>query len=624
MASLQKRGVAALTVAAIGVVYGDIGTSPLYTVKEVFSDATGVALNPENLIGAVSAIFWLLMLVVTLKYVVLILRADNRGEGGIMALVALAVSAAGKTPQRRAALLAVGVLGASLFYGDGVITPAISVLSAVEGLEVMTPRLEPYVLPIAIAILVGLFVVQRRGTADVGRFFGPTVIVWFITLAVTGVVQIVRAPQILQALNPVYAIEFLASRGWGIFAAVGAIVLAVTGSEALYADLGHFGKRPIRLAWNGLVLPSLALNYMGQGALLIADPRAIENPFYRLFPETLLLPAVVLASIATIIASQAVISGAYSMTQQAIHLGFLPRMTVSYTSAREMGQIYIPAVNWILLVAVLVVTTGFRSSTNLAGAYGIAVTLTMLATTFLTFFVVRNAWNFPLWLALPATGFFVVLDALLVTACSVKFFDGGWFPIVLGASIFTVMMTWKRGRELLLAHLRAGDPRLKDFVEQLQASDIRRVPGTAVFAVANPDTVPQALLHNLKHNKVLHERIVILNVVFHDVPWISFDKRVEVEPLARDVWKVHVNYGFMNQPDIPQALTLCKQFGLDINLFETSYFISRETVVPTPRGRMARWRERLFETLSRNAGSLVDSFRIPPNSVIELGTRIHM
>ncbi len=624
MAAEKKRSVAALTVAAIGVVYGDIGTSPLYTVKEVFGPATGVPLDPAHLIGAVSSIFWLLMLVVTLKYVVLILRADNRGEGGIMALVALATSAAGKTPRRRAALLMVGVLGAALFYGDGVITPAISVLSAVEGLEVMTPTLKPYVLPISIAILVGLFVVQRHGTAAVGRYFGPTVIVWFLTLATTGALQIAREPQILAALHPLRAIEFLADRGWGIFAAVGAIVLAVTGAEALYADLGHFGKRPIRLAWSGLVLPSLALNYMGQGALLIADPSALENPFYRLFPEALLLPAVILAAIATIIASQAVISGAYSMTQQAIQLGFLPRMEVVYTAAQEMGQIYMPAVNWALLIAVLAVTTGFRTSSNLAGAYGIAVTLTMFATTVLTFFVVRYGWKYPAWLSAPATAFFILVDALLVAACSVKFFDGGWFPILLGAAIFTVMVTWKRGRELLMEQIRDDGLELKSFFENLLHSDLRRVPGAAVFAVANPDVVPPALLHNLKHNKVLHEQVVILSVIVHEVPWISFDRRVEVGLITRNVWRVRVNYGFMNRPDIPQALTLCRQQGLEINLFETSYFLSRETVVSTPKGRMARWRERLFEVLSRNAGAVVDSFRIPANSVIELGTRVNI
>ncbi len=624
MATVQKKSVAALTIAAVGVVYGDIGTSPLYTVKEVFGESTGIQLTPGHVLGAVSSIFWLLMLVVTIKYVVLILRADNRGEGGIMALVALAASAAGKTPRRRAALLLVGAFGASLFYGDSVITPAISVLSAVEGLAVVTPRLQSYVLPISIGILIGLFVVQKHGTAVVGRYFGPAMIAWFAALAAVGAAQIARAPQILLALDPRYAIDFLVARGSGIFAAVGAIVLAVTGAEALYADLGHFGKRPIRIAWTGLVLPALAINYMGQGALLIAEPAAIDNPFFRLFPETLLLPAVVLASMATVIASQAVISGAYSMTQQAIHLGFLPRLAITYTSAQEMGQIYMPAVNWALLAAVLAVTTGFRSSSNLAGAYGIAVTLTMLATTFLTYFVVRHGWNFPTWLALGATACFILLDALLAIACSVKFLDGGWFTLTLGLVLFTVMATWKRGRELLFEHIHREDPEVKGFIDLLLRDDVKRVAGTAVYAVADPERVPQALLHNLKHNKVLHERNVIMNVVFREVPWIPFDRRVEIEPLARGVWRLRVNYGFMNQPDIPQALALCRPHGLDIDLFETSYVLSRETVVPTAQGRMARWRERLFETLSRNAASVVDLFRIPSNSVIELGTRVHL
>jgi len=621
----KQSSLAALTVAAIGVVYGDIGTSPLYTVKTTFSEATGIPLNPTNVIGAISSIFWLLMLVVTLKYVVLILRADNRGEGGIMALVALAVSAAGKTPRMRTGLLMIGVLGACLFYGDGVITPAISVLSAVEGLEVVTPAFKPFVLPISIGILIGLFLVQSRGTADVGRFFGPTLILWFFTLATVGVLHIVQTPQILAALNPLRAAEFLASRGLGIFAAIGALVLAVTGCEALYADMGHFGRRPIRIAWTGLVLPSLALNYLGQGALLIGSPEAIENPFFRLFPQAVILPAVVFASIATVIASQAVISGAYSMTQQAVHLGFLPRVMVNFTSQREKGQIYLPAVNWLLLIAVLAVTTGFRNSDNLAGAYGIAVTMTMLATTILTYFVVRHGWNYPAWLAFAATGFFILLDGLLFAACSIKFVEGGWFPLAMGATIFMVMVTWKNGRELLLDHLRRDGLDLKEFLEMLlQDGAVRRVPGTAVFAVANPDTVPLALMHNLKHNKVLHERIVVLTVAFHDVPRIKPEQRVKVEPVAEKVWKVSVHYGFAEQPDIPEALAQCKPHGLDINLFETSYFLSREVIVPTPKGAMARWRERLFEILSYNAASLVDSFRLPPNSVIELGTRIHI
>ncbi len=620
----EREGLAAMTLGAIGVVYGDIGTSPLYTIKEVFSADTGVPLDALHLIGVVSVIFWGLMLVVTLKYVVLILRADNRGEGGIMALTALAANAVGLTTQRRTALLLTGVLGAALFYGDSVITPAISVLGAVEGLEVMTPALKPFVLPISVAVLIGLFVVQRHGTGTVGRFFGPVIVLWFGVLAVTGVLEIAQQPAILAALNPLRAVEFLQSQGWHLFVAMGAIVLALTGAEALYADMGHFGKRPIRVAWMGLVLPALALNYMGQGALLMRDPSALANPFFRLFPSPWLIPAVVLATLAAVIASQAVISGAYSMTKQAVLLGFLPRMQVLYTSAKESGQIYLPEVNWVLLVAVVLATVGFGSSTALAGAYGIAVTVTMFITTLLTFFVVRRGWGYPLWLSLGATGAFLLLDALLVASCSLKFVQGGWFPLVIGGLMFTVMATWKRGRALLLESIRSDDPELLPFITALAEDDLPRSRRTAVYAVAEPDTVPQALMHNLKHNQVLHERNVILTVSFHDVPWVPFEQRVEVKPLVRGFWQVRGNYGFKNKPDIPQALELCRSHGLDINLFETSYFLSRETVVPTKGAGMAHWREKLFAAMSRNAGSVAGFFRLPNNSVIELGTRVQI
>lgn len=620
----EKQGVAALTLGAIGVVYGDIGTSPLYTMKEIFSPATGIPLDAVHLIGAVSVIFWGLMMIVTLKYVLLILRASNRGEGGIMALTALAAHAAGKTPGRRTALLLTGVLGAALFYGDSVITPAISVLSAVEGLEVVAPGLKSYVLPISLAVLVGLFMVQRHGTGVVGKLFGPVIVLWFAVLAFTGVVQIMQQPAILAALNPLRAVAFLYAQGWHLFVAVGAIVLAFTGVEALYADMGHFGKRPIQLAWMGLVLPSLALNYMGQGALLMRDPSALENPFFRLYPQAWLIPAVLLATCATVIASQAVISGAYSMTRQAIQLGLLPRMQVNYTSAKEAGQIYMPEVNWILLVAVLLAVVGFGSSSALAAAYGIAVTMTMLITTVLTFFVVRHGWGYPLPVAIAATGFFLALDTVLVIACSLKFWQGGWFPLVLGVAIFTVMATWKRGRELLIENIRQDDPELLPFITSLANDDMHRTPRTAVYAVANPDTVPQALLHNLKHNQVIHERNLILTVVFHEVPWISFEERVQVTPLVPGFWKVQVNYGFKNTPDIPKALELCRTQGLPLNLFETSYFLSRETVVPTRGAGMAHWREALFAAMSRNAGSVVGFMRLPNNCVIELGTRVQI
>jgi KUP system potassium uptake protein len=618
----KRRALWPLTLGAIGVVYGDIGTSPLYTIKEVFSPGTGVPLDVLHLVGAASVIFWALMAVVTLKYVALILRADNRGEGGIMALTALA---AGAAKGRHTTLLLLGLFGAALFYGDSVITPAISVLSAIEGLEVATPVLKPYVLPISIGVLVGLFLVQRHGTGTVGKLFGPVIIVWFLVLAVTGVAHIAQQPGILAALNPLHAFEFLRDRGWHLFAAVGAIVLAVTGAEALYADMGHFGKTPIRIAWLGLVFPALTLNYFGQCAMLIGHPKAIENPFYRLFPDALLIPAVVLAAAATVIASQAVISGAYSMTKQAMQLGFLPRMQVLYTSAREAGQIYLPQVNWTLLVAVILACVGFGSSSALASAYGIAVTMTMLITTVLTFFVVHHAWGFPRLVAAAATVAFLVLDVILVASCSIKFVEGGWFPLAMGLAIFTVMSTWKRGRELLLEAITANDPELLPFVKSLAAEEnLPRAPRTAVYAVANPNTVPQALMHNLKHNFVLHEQNLILTVVFHEVPWVPFEERVSVQQLVRGFWQVQVNYGFMNKPDIPQALELCAQHGLRIEPMSTSYFLSREVVVPTKGPGMVTWRERLFAAMSRNAGSVAEFFKLPNNAVIELGTRVQI
>ncbi|MFP8780809.1 potassium transporter Kup [Hydrogenophaga sp. RWCD_12] len=618
----RRQGLAALTLAAIGVVYGDIGTSPLYTVKEIFAPHTGVPLDAVHLIGAISTIFWALMLVVTLKYVILILRADNHGEGGGLALTALAAKAVEGRPALRRGLLLLGVFGATLFYGDSVITPAISVLGAMEGLELLTPVLKPYVVPLTLVVLVGLFLMQRFGTAKVGRFFGPVIVMWFAVLGAIGMWHIAQQPAILAALNPVHAWEFLSGRGWHVFAALGAIVLALTGAEALYADMGHFGRRPIQIAWTTLVLPGLALNYLGQGALLMGDPAAIENPFYRLFPDAWVLPVVVLATLAAIIASQAVISGAYSMTKQAIQLGFLPRMRVHYTSAREIGQIYMPAVNWALLAGVVAVVLHFGSSSALAAAYGIAVTLTMMITTVLTFFVVRVGWRMPAPVAWGATVFFLVIDALLVAGCAIKFFDGGWFPILLGLALFVMMSTWWRGRALLMDSIRRDGLSLTDFVDGLDPRSIQRAQRTAVYAVADPDTVPQALLHNLKHNQVLHERNVILTVHFRDVPWVPMAERLQVEPLGHGFWRVRVHYGFMNTPDVPKALELAKSHGLQIPLFETTYFLSRETVVPTPGGGMAHWREKLFAAMSQNAGGVVEFFRLPGNAVVELGTRV--
>ncbi|GAC1605240.1 MAG: potassium transporter Kup [Ramlibacter sp.] len=619
-----REGRAALTMGALGVVYGDIGTSPLYTMKEVFSPDIGIALDAPHLIGAVSVIFWGLMLVVSLKYVLLILRADNRGEGGIMALTALASKAAGSTRQRKFALLMVGVLGAALFYGDSIITPAISVLSAIEGLEGVTPALKPYVVPASLAILVGLFAVQRFGTGLVGKLFGPVIAIWFLVLGGTGLVEIVQQPIILTALNPLEGLAFMRAQGWHLFVVLGAVVLAFTGAEALYADLGHFGKRPIQLAWAGLVLPCLALNYMGQGALLMRDPKALENPFFRMFPSAWLIPAVVLATLATVIASQAVITGAYSITKQAVQLGLLPRMQVLYTSAKEVGQIYVPVVNWLLLGAVLLAVIGFGSSSALASAYGIAVTVTMFTTTLLTFFVIRHAWKFPLAVAVAATSVFLALDLLLVISCSLKFMQGGWFPLLLGGAIFVVMATWRRGRELLLESIGQADPELVPFIQAIAADNVHRVSRTAVYAVANPTTVPQALMHNLKHNQVLHERNLILTVVFRDVPWVRADERLTIEQIAPGFWRIGVHYGFMDTPDIPKALEQCQSQALPINLFETSYFLSRETIVPTKGAGMADWRESMFAFMSRNAGSVASFLRLPNNCVIELGTRVQI
>jgi KUP system potassium uptake protein len=622
---LHKTSTAALTLAALGVVYGDIGTSPLYTIKEIFHKSTGVPLNPETIVGAVSVVFWALMLVVTLKYVVLILRADNRGEGGIMALLALASQTAAARPALRHRLLLLGAFGACLFYGDSVLTPAISVLSAVEGLEIVTPALKTWVLPLAMAILAGLFMVQRWGTAAMGRWFGPVIVVWFLTLAIVGVWQIVQAPEILEALDPRHAWRFLADRGWGLFLAVGAVVLAVTGTEALYADMGHFGRRPIRIAWTGFVLPSLAINYAGQGALLLRTPAAVENPFYLSFPPALLLPAVGIATVATIIASQAVISGAYSLTQQAIQLGFLPRMQIVHTSARQRGQIYVPAINWFLLAAVALACIGFGSSSAMASAYGIAVTGTMLITTVLTYFVVRHGWGFPAWLSIGATAFFIALDALLLISCSTKIVEGGWFPLLLAALLMVAMTAWKRGRELLSDTLRADMLPMDGFVEALAVdAHLQRVDRTAVFLSSESGFVPQALLHNMKHNLVLHRRNVILTIQFHEEPVIPAERRVQVHEEGGGFWQVTVHFGFTEQPDIPKALALCAQQGLPIDAFATSFFLSRETVVPAPRGRMARWRQNLFEAMSRNAGRAVDYFGIPHNAVIELGTRVQL
>jgi KUP system potassium uptake protein len=619
------RTTAGLALLALGVVYGDIGTSPLYAAKETFNPDHGLPLTAANILGGVSAIFWTLMIVVSLKYVALILRADNRGEGGIMALMALATSTVRDRPRLRHALVVIGVFGAALFYGDAVLTPAISVLSAVEGLSLGTSAFEAYVVPLALGVLVALFMIQRFGTGAVGALFGPVCVLWFASIAVAGAWNVAKAPHIVQAVNPLYALAFLTSNGLASFVVLGSVLLAVTGAEALYADMGHFGKRPIRLAWFGVAGPALVLSYFGQGALLLGDAAAIRNPFYLSFPDWALYPMVALATAATVIASQATISGAYSMTQQAVQLGYLPRMSIRHTSPGHRGQIYVPAVNWLLLVVVAAAVVGFGSSSRLAAAYGIAVMGTMLATTLLTFFVVRRKWAYPLLVVVPATTAFLLVDLAFLSAALHKVTDGGWFPLLLGAILFTVMMTWRRGRELLLEQLRAGTAPLQQFLVTLFASPPQRVPGTAVFLTSTPDATPNALLHSLKHYKVLHDRNVFLTVDFVDAPWIDDGDRVACDRLTHDCWRITARYGFMEEPDVGLALERCGPAGLQVEPMEVSYFLSREKLVAGSReAGMARWRDRLFVAMARNAGSVSDYFNVPANRVVELGSRVEI
>ena len=611
--------------AALGIVFGDIGTSPLYAVKETFSPDHGIPLTEANILGGLSTIFWALMIVVSLKYVVLIMRADNRGEGGIMALIALAQKAIKTHQEWRIPLLLIGVFGASLFYGDAVLTPAISVLSAVEGLEIGTKALKPFVMPIAVGVLLALFALQARGTAAVGKLFGPVTMAWFIAIGAAGIYGIAQAPRILGALNPLHGLGFLTSHGAASFVVLGSVVLAVTGAEALYADMGHVGKGAVRVAWFSLVAPALVLNYFGQGALLLVTPAAVENPFYRLVPGWALFPMVALATAASVIASQAVISGAYSLTKQGVQLGFLPRMTIVHTSAREVGQIYIPSLNWLLCAVVIAAVIGFGSSSRLAGAYGVAVTATMLVDTLLTFFVIRYMWGYPLILCVLATGFFATIDLAFFAATLLKIADGGWFPLAIGACAFIVMTTWRRGREILFKRLEEGSVPLKGFLDSLFKDPPYRVPGTAIFLTATPDSVPHALLHNLSHNKVLHERVVFLTVEVRDLPWIAFSDRVTSEALGHGCWRIRVRYGFMNRPDVTRALVLCAALGVEFNLMETSFFLSRQKIVPVHGGiGMAFWRDRLFAAMARNAGNVTDYFNIPTNRVIELGSRVQI
>ena len=621
----SRSTLATLSLAAIGIVYGDIGTSPLYTLKEVFSKEHGVALTQANLLGVISMIVWGLTIIVSLKYVALILRADNRGEGGVMALMALAMASVTKESRWFYPLMLIGLTGTALFFGDGVITPAISVLSAIEGLEVATPAFNPYVVPITVAVLVGLYAVQHKGTAGIGKWFGPVVLVWFAALGAMGVINIAANPAILAALNPVHALHFLIDNAWLGFVALGAIFLAFTGAEALYADMGHFGKRPVRLAWFLVVFPALSLNYLGQGGLLLAHPEAVLNPFYHQLGAWSIYPLVLMATVATVIASQATISATFSVAQSAISLGFLPRMRVLHTSEQEIGQVYIPLVNWLQLIVVLIAVVGFGSSTNLASAYGIAVTTTMLTTTVLTFFVIRYKWKYNLLLCWAATGFFLLIDIAFFASNALKIAHGGWFPLLLGGAAMTVLLTWRAGRDLLFTNLKKHAIPLGDFMQSLFMNPPVRVAGTAVFFRAEGDGVPHALLHNLLHNKILHERIVFLTVYNRDIPAVPESGRIKVDDLGHACYQVNVDYGFKDDRDIVHALALAASSGLAFEMMETSFFIARQTVIPVVGGGgMALWRDALFATMSRNARDAAEYYRIPTNRVIELGTQIEI
>lgn len=624
------RYLALLTVGALGVVYGDIGTSPLYALKECFAGTHPVAPTRENVLGVLSLVFWSLLLIVSLKYLTFVLRATNRGEGGILAIMALAFPkhspGAGR---RRALLIGLGVFGAALLYGDGMITPAISVLSAMEGLKVTTSTFEPYIIPLTIVTLIGLFAAQSHGTGKVGAIFGPVMVVWFVVLAVLGVRGILFNPEVLLSFNPLYGLRFLASIGWEGFVILGAVFLAVTGAEALYADVGHFGARPIRIAWFSLVLPGLFLNYLGQGAFVLSNPQAVQdpkfNPFYNLAPKLALYPLVGLSTAATVIASQALISGAFSLTIQAIQLGYLPRMAVKHTSSRERGQIYMPHINWGLMVACVGLVLGFGSSTNMASAYGIAVTLTMLSTTVLFYFAARRLWNWSVMQTAVICGLFLAVEVVFFAANLLKVVNGGWFPLVMGSLIFLLMATWKKGRQLVWNKLRPASMPLEMFLGSLSRSNkVQRVPGTALFMAANPEGTPIALLHNMKHNKVLHERNIILTILTDEVPQVTPDKRLVLEKLGEGFHRLIAHYGFMEEPSVPELLGRAQPDGRPIDLNTASFFLSRETIVPNSSVAMSRWRQWVFSLMSRNAQSASSFYRIPANRVVELGMQVEI
>jgi KUP system potassium uptake protein len=622
LSHVQKSRMRLLVLGALGVVYGDIGTSPLYAFKELFAGNHPIPLTEANVFGGLSMIFWALIVIVSIKYIVFILRADNRGEGGIMALIALALHVVHDKPKRAKWIMLAGILGTAMFYGDGMVTPAISVLSAVEGLDVVAPQLKPMVIPITLIILVGLFAFQKHGTAKVGVFFGPVMGIWFATLAVMGLYNLIQNPYVLMALNPIYAIHLLIDNPHMAVFAMGSVVLAVTGAEALYADMGHFGRKPIRLAWSFFVLPALVLNYFGQAALVLGNPSAMDNPFYMGVPEFLRFPLVCLATCATIIASQAVITGAFSMTRQAMLLGFVPRMLVQHTSEKEQGQIYMPVVNWLQLTAVILLVLTFKSSNNLAAAYGLAVTGDMVITSLLAVVVAAKVWKWGWYRAALLFAFFLIFELIFLWANIQKIPDGGWFPLVAGVVIFTIMTTWERGRMLLRKRLRSEELRLDAFVGSLAVGMPTRVPGTAIFLNADIEGVPHAMLHNLMHNKVLHERVVVASVTIEDVPYVPEEDRVEVRHIKENFWTVQIRYGFKEEPDVPASLECCGRYGLPFSMMETSFFLGRETLIPKLNSEMAFWREKLFVAMFRNADSATSYFKIPTNRVVELGTQV--
>ena len=612
-----------MALAALGVVFGDIGTSPIYTVQGIFSAGHHtVALNTANVYGILSLITWALILIVSVKYVAFIMRADNRGEGGIMALLALASRNTHGNPKKQRLIMLMGILGACMFYADGMITPAISVLSAVEGLEVVAPHLHPLIVPITLVVLFGLFWAQSKGTDVVGKFFGPVMLLWFGTLAILGFVGITHNPAILHALNPFYALEFFMKQPITAFVSLGAVVLAVTGAEALYADMGHFGRYPVTLAWYILVLPALLLNYFGQGALILHDANAIKNPFYLLAPEWALIPLILLATVSTVIASQAVITGAFSVSRQALQLGFIPRMHIQHTSESMQGQVYMPRVNWGLMIAVMALVLGFRSSGNLAAAYGIAVTGNMVMTTLLASVVFIEVWRWGKLKTGLLVSLFLVIDLSFFSSSLLKIPDGGWVPLLIGAIIFILMLTWKTGRYLVFTRLKSEAMAIEPFIEAVGAHPPPRVPGTALFMTPNPQGVPHAMLHNLKHNKVLHEKVVILTVKFLDFPHTNNEERVNVEALPYEFYRVTVRYGFKDEPDLPRDLVLCNKYGLTIDAMDTSYFIGKESLIASNKTGMSIWRKKIFIGLFRTAETITNQFKLPPNRVIELGSQL--